>query len=85
MKAFDRQPKKKECVPMAGQLVDASLVPAPKQRNTEAEKAAIKAGKPAKEIRPDEPNKAAQKDTNARWTLKVGDKCGIARTGRRCR
>ena len=23
---------------------------------------------------PDEPNKAAQKDTNARWTLKIGSK-----------
>ena len=54
--------------------MDASLVPAPKQRNTEEEKAAIKAGKTADEIWPDEPNKAAQKDTNARWTLKVGGK-----------
>jgi transposase, IS5 family len=59
---------------MSGQIVDASLVPAPKQRNTEEEKAAIKAGKTADEIWPDEPNKAAQKDTNARWTLKVGGK-----------
>ena len=59
---------------MAGQIVDASLVPAPKQRNTDAEKEAIKAGKSAREIWPDEPNKAAQKDTNARWTLKIGGK-----------
>jgi IS5 family transposase len=59
---------------MSGLIVDASLVPAPKQRNTEGEKAAIKAGKSAKEIWPDEPNKAAQKDTNARWTLKIGGK-----------
>lgn len=57
---------------MAGQIVDASLVPAPKQRNTEAEKVAIKEGKSAREIWPDEPSKAAQKDSNARWTLKVG-------------
>ncbi|GBR30093.1 hypothetical protein AA0473_2183 [Acetobacter orleanensis NRIC 0473] len=28
----------------------------------------------ARDIWPDEPNKAAQKDTNARWTLKVGGK-----------
>ena len=74
MKAFDWQLKKKGYVPMSGQIVDASLVPAPKQRNTEAEKAAIKEGKSAREIWPDEPNKAAQKDTNARWTLKVGGK-----------
>jgi IS5 family transposase len=70
MKAFDWQLQKKGYVPMSGQIVDASLVPAPKQRNTEAEKQAIKAGKTAGEIWPDEPNKAAQKDTNARWTLK---------------
>ena len=74
MKAFDGQLRKKGYIPMSGQIVDASLVPAPKQRNTEAEKAAIKAGKTAGEIWPDEPNKAAQKDTNARWTLKVGGK-----------
>lgn len=50
---------------MSGQIV------APKQRNADPEKEAIKAGKTAAEIWP---NKAAQKDTNARWTLKVGGK-----------
>lgn len=74
MKAFDWQLYKKGYIPMSGQIVDASLVPAPKQRNTEDEKAAVKEGKPAKEIWPDHPNKAAQKDTNARWTLKIGGK-----------
>lgn len=74
MKAFDWQLKKKGYIPMSGQIVDATLVPAPKQRNTDGEKEAIKAGKSAKEIWPDQPNKAAQKDTNARWTLKVGGK-----------
>lgn len=74
MKAFDWQLKKKGYIPMSGQIVDATLVPAPKQRNTEDEKQAIKDGKTAREIWPDEPNKAAQKDTNARWTLKIGGK-----------
>ncbi len=74
MKAFDCQLQKKGYVPMADQIIDASLVPAPKQRNTEAEKQAIKEGKTEQEIWLDEPNKAAQKDTNARWTLKVGGK-----------
>ncbi len=74
MKAFDWQLRKKGYIPMAGQIVDASLVPAPKQRNTEAEKQAIKDGRSADEIWPDEPNKAAQKDVDARWTLKVGGK-----------
>ena len=59
---------------MSGQILDASLVPAPKQQNTGDEKAAIKADKTADEIWPDEPNKAAQKDTNARWSLKIGGK-----------
>jgi hypothetical protein len=58
----------------SGQIIDASLVPAPKQRNTEGEKEAIKAGKTAAGIWPDEPNKAAQKDVDARWTLKIGGK-----------
>jgi IS5 family transposase len=53
-----------------GQIVDATLVAAPKQRNTATEKDAIKAGKSAAEIWPDQPAKAAQKDTDARWTLK---------------
>jgi transposase, IS5 family len=74
MKAFDWQLKKKGYIPMSGRIVDASLVPAPKQRNTDGERDAIKAGKSAREIWPDEPNRAAQKDTSARWTLKVGGK-----------
>mgnify|MGYP001793632657 CR=1 FL=1 len=74
MKAFDWQLKKKGYLPMSGQIVDASLVPAPKQRNTDAEKEAIKSGKTADEIWPDEPNKARQKDVNARWTVKIGGK-----------
>jgi hypothetical protein len=46
---------------MSGQIIYASLVPAPKQRDTEDEKKAIEAGKLAKEVRPDSPNKAAAK------------------------
>ena len=78
---------------MGGQIVDVEpllrhwserqwrgLVPAPKQRNTEDEKAAIKAGKPAG-IWPDEPNKAAQKDVDARWTLKIGGKVRLRADG----
>jgi hypothetical protein len=58
-------------LPMSGQIVDASLIAAPRQRNTEEEKAAIKAGQKAAEIWPDKPAKAAQKDIDARWTLKT--------------
>jgi IS5 family transposase len=60
--------REKGFLPMSGQIVDASLVPAPKQRTTDREKAAIKAGQTAREIWPDQSAKAAQKDTNARWT-----------------
>lgn len=74
MKAFDWQLHKKGYIPMSGQIVDASLVPAPKQRNTDGERDAIKAGQSADEIWPDEPTTAAQKDTDARWTLKIGGK-----------
>lgn len=67
---FDRQLKAQGYLPMGGQIVDATLVAAPKQRNNEAEKAAVKEGKSAAEIWPNEPAKARQKDTDARWTLK---------------
>ena len=49
---------------------DATLVAAPKQRNSDGEKQAIKEGRTADEIWPDEPAKAAQKDTDARRTVK---------------
>ena len=55
---------------MSGQIVDATLVEAPRQRNTDAEKTAIKAGVTAKDLWPDKPRKARQKDTDARWTVK---------------
>jgi IS5 family transposase len=54
-----------------GQIVDASIVAAPKQRNTRDENAAIKAG----EVPPEwsaNPAKLRQKDTDARWTQKHG-------------
>ena len=57
-------------LPMSGQIVDATLVAAPRQRNTEAEKAAIKEGRTADEIWPERSAKARQKDTDARWTVK---------------
>lgn len=57
-------------LPMSGQIVDATLVAAPRQRNTDAEKAAIKAGKTAGNIWPEKPARARQKDVDARWTVK---------------
>ena len=57
-------------LPMAGQIVDTTLIKAPRQRNTESEKARIKAGGKAADIWPQKPARAAQKDTDARWTVK---------------
>ncbi|MEM9148757.1 MAG: transposase [Pseudomonadota bacterium] len=54
---------------MAGQIADATLVALPRQRNTEAKKARIKAGETAAEICPETPAKARQKDVDARWTV----------------
>lgn len=70
--AFDRQLRRAGYLAMGGQSVDASLVSAPRQRSSQEEKAAIKVGETAAEIWPDQPHKAAQKDTDARWTVKVG-------------
>jgi|TARA_R110002049_G_scaffold84716_6_gene215601 IS5 family transposase len=68
--AFDNRLHASGYLAMGGQIVDATLVAAPKQRNTQEEKDAIKAGKTAGEVWPDKPAKAAQKDTDARWTVK---------------
>ena len=56
-------------LPVGGQIIDATLVGAPKQRNTDAGKAAIKAGEVPKAWQ-DKPAKLRQKDRDARWTLK---------------
>lgn len=69
-KEMDRAINQAGFIPRSGQIVDASLVAAPRQRNTDGEKAAIKAGKTASEIWPDKPAKAAQKDVDGRWTVK---------------
>ncbi|MBO0664443.1 IS5 family transposase [Jiella sp. MQZ9-1] len=67
---LDRAITEASYLPMSGQIIDATLVSAPRQRNTDDEKAKIKAGESAQEIWTDEPFKARQKDTDARWTVK---------------
>lgn len=68
---FDRAIREAGYIPMSGQIVDASLVAAPKQRNTAAEKADIKEGRIPKDWQ-DRPAKLRQKDRDARWTLVFG-------------
>ena len=53
-----------------GQLVDATIVRVPTQRNTKEENEAIKAGNPPVENWNDA--KKCQKNTDARWTQKRG-------------
>jgi IS5 family transposase len=57
--------------PRGGQLIDASLVPVPKQRNSREDNATIKTGECPTEWE-DQPAKRRQKDTEARWTVKHG-------------
>ena len=66
---FDAALREAGYLAMGGQIVDASIVAAPKQRNTEAEKAAIKAGR-IPEGWAERPAKLRQKDRDARWTVK---------------
>jgi IS5 family transposase len=54
-----------------GQIIDATIVPVPIQRNSREENKSIKEGEiPSDWV--ENPNKLAQKDTNARWTKKNG-------------
>lgn len=66
---FDKHLTKAGYLAMGGQIVDATIVAAPKQRNTDAEKAEIKAGK-VPDAWKEKPAKLRQKDRDARWTVK---------------
>lgn len=52
-----------------GQIVDATLIPVPIQRNSKEDNETIKEGKTPKDWKK---NKERQKDTDARWTKKNG-------------
>jgi len=68
-KSFDEQLKAKGYIAMEGQIVDASIVQAPRQRMTKDEKEDIKQGKAPEEWETN-PHKKGQKDRDARWTVK---------------
>lgn len=55
-----------------GQIVDATLIPVPKQHNSDKENEQLKQGEIPQDWK-DKPDRFAQKDTDARWTKK-GDK-----------
>jgi len=67
---FDRELRSAGYLAMSGQLVDASIVAAPKQRNTQAEKQTIREGRVPKDWQ-GKPAKLRQKDRDARWTVKT--------------
>lgn len=54
-----------------GQILDATMIPVPKQRNSKEEKQQIKQGEVPPEWN-EKPHKWSQKDTDARWTKKRG-------------
>jgi|SRR6516162_534760 len=66
---FNRHLDAKGYIARGGQIIDATIVSAPKQRNTREENEAIRAGQPP-EGWEDDPAKNAQKDKDARWTKK---------------
>lgn len=68
---FDRAIREAGYIPMSGQIVDASLVSAPKQRNTDGEKKDVKEGRIPEDWKAN-PAKLRQKDRDARWTLVFG-------------
>lgn len=56
-----------------GQIVDATIVPVPRQRNKRQENEQIKKGEVPPEWK-DKPSKQAQKDVDARWVVKHGER-----------
>jgi IS5 family transposase len=66
---FDATLRQSGYIAMSGQIVDASLIAAPRQRNTNEEKAAIKEGRTPDDWK-EKPAKLRQKDRDARWTVK---------------
>jgi len=69
---FDGYLRDQGYLAMGGQIIDASIVPVPKQRNGRDDNATIKAGE-TPEGWDANPARRSQKDTDARWTKKHGN------------
>ena len=65
---FDKYLSRSGYLAKGGQIVDATIIQAPRQHNSQEEKAAIKASE-IPEAWQDKPAKLAQKDRDARWTV----------------
>jgi len=68
---FGQHLEAKGYIARGGQMIDATIVSVPKQRNTRNENEAVKAGKTPKAWQQN-PAKDRQKDKDARWTKKHG-------------
>src|SRR3977135_306008 len=68
---FDQHLAAQGYMARGGQMVDATIVPVPKQRNSRDENEAVKAGQTPAEWKK-KPAKLSQKDRDARWTKKHG-------------
>jgi IS5 family transposase len=68
---FDAHLREKGYLAMGRQMIDASIIEAPRQRNTDAEKDDLKAGRIPEDWKAN-PAKLRQKDRDGRWTLKRG-------------
>jgi IS5 family transposase len=68
---FDGYLKAKGYLAMSGQIIDATIVAAPRQRNSRDDNASVKAGETPEEWEK-QPAKNRQKDKDARWTKKHG-------------
>jgi IS5 family transposase len=66
---FDKMLRETGFLAMGGQIIDATIVAAPKQHNIESEKRTIKEGGIPEDWKA-KPAKLAQKDRDARWTVK---------------
>jgi hypothetical protein len=66
---FDAMLRQAGYIAVSGQIVDASLVAAPRQRNTDDDKKAIKQGQIPANWKA-KPAKLRHKDRDARWTVK---------------
>lgn len=70
---FHTELKGKGLIANKGQMVDATFVEVPRQRNSRQHNARIKAGE-TPEAWAQQPEKARQKDVDARWTKKNGER-----------
>jgi len=68
---FDRRLNAQGYIARGGQMVDATIVPVPKQRNSRDENETVKRGETPSAWE-EKPSKNRQKDKDARWTKKHG-------------